>query len=73
MRCYKRNLDLRYETEGYPLPELPAACGPHYIPRGGMYLEQSSLIESGRVVLEYKNADGGFIQILMRTAKIHPE
>lgn len=65
----ERNMDLQYETDGYPLPELPAGYGPHYIPEGFVYIEESSLIESDRAVLEYQNDDGGFIQILMRTAK----
>ena len=64
----ERNMDLQYETDGYPLPELPAGYGSHYIPEGFVYIEESSYEFPEAFQKYYKNAEGCSILIEANTA-----
>ena len=65
----ERNMTLQYEVDGHQLTELPEGYGPHYIPEGFVYDEESSFVQQSRMLMEYRSEDGSYIQILARVAE----
>lgn len=65
----ERNMDIRYEIEGRPLDALPEGYGPHYIPEGFIFAEESSYEDTGAFQKFYRDQDGYHMMISVRIAE----
>lgn len=52
-----RDVGIQFVIEGEPLSALPDGYGPHYIPDGFEYEEDSALIDPGFINLDYISTD----------------
>lgn len=52
-----RDMGIRFEIQGDPLTALPDGYGPHYIPEGFEYDEDSSSSDSSSVFLVYRSGN----------------